>query len=433
MMFVPSLGVMLLAILVAGLVVWPGNDGPAQASPGLVVGFDMNPAGNSCPGDGVNDCTLSTIDPCKDVNVSESPATFDIDVFLEGLPAGESILGFGYAINWGPPDALLTVNAQTHTSTTVNLVAQGASPLDLSEGVPDTTSSHLVNMADFGAAEYNPPYTHGVLGRYNVTVPTGTVPGFYGLTLSSVSLGNDTVAPGGPYGTGIDLCGVYGCDIWDANSGPPTMYGLIAVAPSSCAAAPTPTPTGSPTVTSTPATPTPPVTSTPTPTPPGLVAGWNHTCYLGPELPIADALADLGTSLLAVYRPRADQGYDKWFPSRPELSTANMTVNPYQALLILMANSLPWPQEPAGTPPTSLDLEEGWNSACYSGQTKEVEEATASMAGQFGVLYSLAPAEGWKRFVPGRPEISNLSQLQQFAAIFILVSQPGGAHWVFAP
>jgi hypothetical protein len=37
--------------------------GPAHAQGEIIISIDMNPAGNSCPGDGVNDCTVGTIEP----------------------------------------------------------------------------------------------------------------------------------------------------------------------------------------------------------------------------------------------------------------------------------------------------------------------------------------------------------------------------------
>ena len=225
-----------LAVLGAGLIValtilglWLSGHyyQAARAQGPVIVGYDMNTAGNSCLGDGVTDCTLGAINPCIEVAAG---ATFHIDVFLEGLPnvdPDESILGFGYTIEWGPSD-FLDINSQTHTSTTVNLAAQELPfvPIDLSDTVPDADSPHNVNFADFGAAEYNPPYTHGTLGRYNVTVPAATAAGLYGLTLTGVTLGRD-VPPGG------DLCVDYVCQIWDA-SALPQAYGQIAVTPEAC-------------------------------------------------------------------------------------------------------------------------------------------------------------------------------------------------------
>ena len=109
------------------------------------------------------------------------------------------------------------------------------------------------------------------------------------------------------------------------------------------------------------------------------------------------------------------------------------SVSPYEPLFILMAADAAWPQEPTTTPPANLNLTQGWNSICYSGQTKEVKTATAAIAGQFAVLYVLPPDQDWKRFVAAKSDISNLVELQRFAAALVLVTQPGGAQWALDP
>lgn len=192
---------------------------------------------------------------------------------------------------------------------------------------------------------------------------------------------------------------------------------------------PTATPTPSPTAT---ATATPTTTATPTPTSGDLGAGWNQVCYLGPSQDIQDALAGISENVPAVYSLRPDQGYDKWFPSRPEISTIS-TLNPYQSLLLLLTSATSWPQQPSSPQPSSASLVQGWNSVCYAGETKDVSAATQSIDGQFGVLYALGSNQGWQRFVPGRPEISNLSQLSRYASVLILVTQEGGTQWSFGP
>jgi len=186
-----------------------------------------------------------------------------------------------------------------------------------------------------------------------------------------------------------------------------------------------------PTPTPTPGTPTP---DTPTPTPPPgtitLVGGWNSSCYVGPEEPIEDALADVLDHVLAVYRMSSNQGFDRWFPNRPEVS--NITaVNPYQPLFILMGQQAFWGHEPSGTSPTSVSLASGWNGVCYTGQTKSAEDATAGVAGGFGIMYQLGSDQDWRRFIPGRPEVSNLTQLQPFSSVLILIANENGALWVF--
>jgi hypothetical protein len=421
----------LLAIIFVAPVVGHGNDAEMEAP--IVLGFDMNPAGNTCPNNCTDpgslgycttcpttpncDCTLGSIDTCVEVSAGD---VLQFDVFVDGLPSGENVLGFQYSL-YGVPGTLI---AQTHNDGAVNFIAQpGSAIIDFSDGVPDPPEGnlppHQVSVADFGYAEYSPPFSKGVLGRYTLDV-TGVSPGVYGMILGYPKLGNEDAQ---------DLCPTYGCDVWDASMGP-QYYGVIAV-DVPCGSGP---PTTTPTPTLTPSAPTPAASPTPvltpTPTPSGLVAGWNHVCYLEAELPISEALADLGADALAVYRLRADQGFDKWFPNRPDISTIT-TLSPYDALFILMPNAAAWPEQPAAAPPTGLDLAQGWNSACYSGQTKDVQSATASIAGQYDALYLLASNQGWKRFIPARPDISGLAELQQFDAVLVLVTQPGGARWVF--
>ena len=190
-----------------------------------------------------------------------------------------------------------------------------------------------------------------------------------------------------------------------------------------CDASPGPTPTPLPTATAGP---------TATPTPPSPSMAWTYSCHLGASQPTEDALAAISGDVLAAYRPRPDQGYDRWFPGKPDLST--MTVlNPYDALFLLVAGDAAWPQEPWGEPRTSVDLVFGWNSVCYSGQTKDAATATEGIGGQFAIAYTLAPGQPWTRFVPGRPDVSNLSQLESFTPVLILVTEEGGALWVFDP
>jgi len=191
-------------------------------------------------------------------------------------------------------------------------------------------------------------------------------------------------------------------------------------------ATPTATPTASPTATP-PASPT--ASPTATPTPADLMAGWNHVCYLGPSQDIEDALADIGQDVLAAYR-LGTEGFDKWFPGRPDVSTITI-LSPYEPLFLLLASSAAWPQQPSGSPPAVTPLIQGWNSAGYVGEPKDVESATQGIGGQFAVLYVLAPNQGWERFVPGRPDISDPIQLGQFAPVLILVTETGGTQWVF--
>jgi hypothetical protein len=160
-------------------------------------------------------------------------------------------------------------------------------------------------------------------------------------------------------------------------------------------------------------------------------AGWNYACYTGPEAPIETALASLVDETSVVYRMRPDQGYDRWFPSRPELSNI-AALSPYQALLVLTSTAATWNQTTAGPEPDSVDLAQGWNSVCYCGQAQDMEQATAAISGDFTILYAF-DGQAWRRFVPGRPELSSISQLEHCQAVLVLATRQGGTSWAFGP
>ena len=163
-----------------------------------------------------------------------------------------------------------------------------------------------------------------------------------------------------------------------------------------------------------------------------LGQGWNHRCYVGPEQAVDQALADAMADVQAVYRLNASQGFDRWFAGRPEVSNIE-TVKPYEPLFVLASKDTAWSQTPSGAPPTSVTLAQGWNSTCYLGQTEPPGDATGSIAGQLDMLYMLRSDQTWSRYVPGRPEVTNIAQLAQYDAVLLLVSAEGGAQWVFNP
>jgi len=172
--------------------------------------------------------------------------------------------------------------------------------------------------------------------------------------------------------------------------------------------------------------PTPPVAIAP------LAAGWSHACYVGAEESVEGALGDIVGAAEAVYRLGPQQRFDRWFAARPDLSTIATLIS-YEPLLVLSSEASTWAQLATGTPPTSVSLAQGWNSVCYTGQTKSADDATAGIAGKFAILYRLSDTEVWGRYVPGNPEVSSITQLSQDDAVLILVTQEGGATWVFDP
>lgn len=150
-----------------------------------------------------------------------------------------------------------------------------------------------------------------------------------------------------------------------------------------------------------------------------LAAGWTYACYFGDEQPPDDALAGARDRVLAIYRPGPDGGYDRWFPNRPDLSTIS-TVRPREALFVLADGYAPWVQEPSRGG-SELALAPGWNSICYSGESKEAAVAVGEMSDQVALSYGLAADGTWRRFIPARPDLTTMTYVRSFSPLIVLI------------
>ena len=161
-----------------------------------------------------------------------------------------------------------------------------------------------------------------------------------------------------------------------------------------------------------------------------LVAGWNHVCYIGAAGPAGEALGTVAGSVQALYRMGANGTTDRWFPGGSQASTID-TLAPGDALLMLVAAPVEWAQSSDEAAPGSAEMTQGWNSVCYEGESRDIEEAMAGVDGEVAVIYSLSPEKGWLRFVPGQDDISDLERVEPHQALLVLVSDAAGATWNF--
>jgi hypothetical protein len=187
---------------------------------------------------------------------------------------------------------------------------------------------------------------------------------------------------------------------------------------------------------------------------------WNDSCYIGPDADITEAMADIlcpadmdvgeaedgalvcgeadPVQVLAVYRLKTDQTWDTWFPEDPagerEPALSSMTeLDPYDQLFILMSDNVWWTQEvTAGPKRDQVDLVEKWNSVCYAGASKAPANATAGIANDFVILFSLSD-QMWLRYVPSIPWLTNMVNLDQYTSVLLLVTTSAGTTWVFDP
>jgi hypothetical protein len=450
---------LLAAAVAAALVItvaaalWSASSGQGttQASPGVTIGVDVNTAGNTAT-------SLGSVDSCISVATGD---TFDVDIFVKDVT---DLLAWQFYFAY-EPSVLNVIGRNVSMFLAGN---PGSNVINLSGAVPNATGLYQP-----GAVDVAEPPTHdsgsGVLVRLTLKA---VGPGLSPVTLPSVDTEGDGTIDYGPFMTDLETNPIgdtngdtffdgtvlnaqiavdRGCAPDADGDGVPDEIDNCSLVPNAdqidtdgdgqgnacdpdSSPTPTPTSTATPLPTPPPGTPTATPTATPLPTPPPgtimLVGGWNNPCYVGPEQTIEDALADVVDHVLAVYRMTADQGFESWFPNRPEASNIT-TVSPYQPLFILMGQYAFWPHEPSGTPPPSVSLASGWNSACYTGETKDVQAATGGIAKDIGVLYTLAPDQKWLQFIPDRTDASTLSQLESSTSVLMLITNGDGALWVF--
>ena len=391
----------LAAFLLAAALGWwllAAGEEVTQASPTLTVGVDANPSGNTAT-------SLGVINDCREVSAGQ---TFDVDIYITDVT---DLLAWEMIFNYdGPVVSVESVDVK---------MFQAANPdsniLDLSYSLD---IGHFVSAADIGTDAEDSG--SGVLARLTLgAAGTGVTP----ITLGAVVLKDKENAAigdtnGDVYYDGFNYSAWVAVDQACPDEPPPTATPPVTPTPE-------PSPTASPTA-------TPPATPSATPTPPAPAVAWMYSCYLGSAQPPEVALAGVTGDVLAAYRLRPDQSYDRWLPARPDVSNMT-TVNPYDALFVLMASDATWAQEPSGEPSSDANLVFGWNSVCYTGQTKDATAATQGIASQLALIYTLAANQSWQRFVPGRPEVSNLTQLESYMAGLILISADSGALWVFDP
>ena len=147
---------------------------------------------------------------------------------------------------------------------------------------------------------------------------------------------------------------------------------------------------------------------------------------------VEDALTGIEDKVLAIYMMNQSQAFDRWFPGRADVSTIT-SLNPYDQLFVLMPEAGTWQQEQSAQMQPSVDLVQEWNSVCYTGQTKPIEEATTRIADAIGILYKFLHTQAWVRYVPNRPEVSTISTLTQLDSVILLVTQEEDTTWVVDP
>src|SRR3990170_4721160 len=173
-----TLGLFLAIAVLSYVVLW-GQSPAAEGAPGTNVGIDTDTTGNTAT-------SLGATESCVSVSPGQQ---FDIDVFVNEIPAGRNFAGFNYEINFD--GSRVNIIAQNHSLLLAS--ASGSSILDLSDGIPDSVTPHSVAVADFGTAEVGPKV--GVLGRYTLEVAPAATTGTFTISLTTIDLVDSASEP----------------------------------------------------------------------------------------------------------------------------------------------------------------------------------------------------------------------------------------------
>jgi hypothetical protein len=406
-------GFVLASVLSAAWLMGPNSE-TTRANPDFSIGIDTNASGNTAT-------SLGSIEPSRTVNCGDF---FPIDIYVTDVA---NLMMWNVTLRYNP--AILGVYARDVQMFLTT--SPGSNVADRSFGDVGVTGTYDLLARD-GAVPEAPESGSGVLVRLNIgALASGTSE----LSLTPERFWATTGALSNPPAFGGQITVVGNCGTPVPTPTPePTQTPTPSPTPTPTS---TPTPTGTPGPSATPGSsptpePEPTVTSSPTPVPPPgtvyLAAGWNGSCYQGSDQQIDDAFDGIN-GVQAVYRLK-DQAFERWFPDRPELSNITM-LSSFDPLLVLAGENATWEVTPSGDLPHSTVLSNGWNNICYLGAAKDAEEAADEITGDFTVIYTLTSDHSWRRFVAGRPEVSNLERLETFTSVLILVTDSDGALWLF--
>ena len=161
----------------------------ARAQTPVIVAIDLDPTGNSCPGDGVTDCTLGAINSCVSVSAG---AVVPFDVIVDNLPLSSTSAGQGsidFKLLWGasvsPAETdVINITARSAISGTIHYLQQAAGSAALlsdPQATPVLAAPYVGSIFDSGTEETNPPISQGTGWRGALTVDAGAANGFYKL------------------------------------------------------------------------------------------------------------------------------------------------------------------------------------------------------------------------------------------------------------
>ena len=156
-----------------------------------------------------------------------------------------------------------------------------------------------------------------------------------------------------------------------------------------------------------------------------LGPGWSQAAYLGPtaSLPAAAAAFPEGWSAIAVWDPGAEGGgaFLLHYAGAPDEVQTLTELSRYQALWVYSAGGVVFDANPEPPSGRRVELVEGWNAVVYTGESRPVEEALASVAGRYDQVLRYDNATGlWDSYLPGSaPQLNDFGGLHPYRIYWI--------------
>ena len=164
-------------------------------------------------------------------------------------------------------------------------------------------------------------------------------------------------------------------------------------------------------------------------------AGWQNGVWTGAASTPAEAFACADGKYAAAYRYVDGGGLERYFPGRPDVS--DMTdLAQYDTFLILITEPVSCDMDVEAAAGTSRTLQwaAGWQNAAWTGADGTSPESAFACAGSsVAAVYRFTETGSLERYFPGRPDISDLTALDQYDTFLILLTAPVTCDMAIAP
>lgn len=153
-----------------------------------------------------------------------------------------------------------------------------------------------------------------------------------------------------------------------------------------------------------------------------LLAGGNCVTYLGPTLPVQDALGDIAADIEAVWwLDPASSGWIAWSEAVPAALRGFAELEHGEAYFLIVSSAVTWTVPAAPIRDRNVVLAAGGNSVGYSGVATPVDTAFGGAFDQIESVWRFhAASQAWQGWSPALP-----AALVPFDTL-----EPGRAYWV---